>query len=229
MITIVFFESALELIPESLRKHPSIRKKWKQNLKKKNRGILLDGAIHRPLVDSLEDKEKRGRPDIVHHSLLNVVYSPLFTQGKVQIFIHTRKDLCIKIPSQWRVPVNYNRFCGLFSQLLTKYKVPLLGEPILTATHCTLSKLLQQFDESEIYICDIPSKRIKESIIMKNLADISPVSSGVFLIGGFQHGEANFRFFEPPTSVQDMILLTIYDEVKPAWVIVAKIIHWLEA
>jgi rRNA small subunit pseudouridine methyltransferase Nep1 len=228
LITIIFFESALELIPESMRKHPLIRKKWQQNLKKKNRGILLDGALHRPIVDNLEDKERRGRPDIIHHSLLNIVYSPLFEEGKIQVFIHTRNDLCIKIPPQWRVPVNYNRFCGLFSQLLLKQRVPPSGEPILTVTHCTLSKLLNQFEELDYFLCDIPHESVKEHVIMKNLAELSPLSSGVFLIGGFQHGEPNFPFFKSPLT-QDLVLLTIYSKVKPAWVIVAKIIHWLEA
>jgi rRNA small subunit pseudouridine methyltransferase Nep1 len=211
-----------------MRKHPLIRKEWQQNLKKKNRGILLDGAIHRPIVDSLEDREKRGRPDILHHSLLNIVYSPLFEQGKVQVFIHTRNDLCIKIPSQWRVPVNYNRFSGLFSQLLLKKRVPLSGEPILTAAHCTLSKLLNQFEELDIYLCDIPHESVRDSVITKNLAELSPTSSGVFLIGGFQYGEASFPFFKSRLS-ENLILLTIYPKVKPTWVIVTKIIHWLEA
>lgn len=211
-----------------MRRHPLIRKKWQQNLKKKNRGILLDGAIHRPIVDSLEDREKRGRPDILHHSLLNIVYSPLFKQGKIQVFIHTRDDLCIKIPSQWRVPVNYNRFCGLFSQLLLKQRVPLSGDPILTATHCKLSKLLNQFEKLDIYLCDIPPESVKDSIVIENLADLSPTSSGVFLIGGFQYGEARYPFFKSPLS-ENLVLLRIYPKVKPAWVIVAKIIHWLEA
>jgi len=209
-----------------MRNHPLIRKEWQKNLKKKNRGILLDGAIHRPIVDSLENREKRGRPDIIHHSLLNIVYSPLFKQGKIQVFIHTRNNLCLRIPSQWRVPVNYNRFCGLFSQLLLKKRVPLSGEPILTVTHCTLSKLLHQFADSEIYLCDIPSESVGGTVIIKNLMDLFPFSSGVFLIGGFQYGESEF---ETTDINQDLVLLTIYDEVKPTWVIVAKIIQWLEA
>lgn len=226
MITIIFFESALELIPESTRSHPLIRKEWQKNLKKKRRGILLDGALHRPIVDSLENREKRGRPDIIHHSLLNIVYSPLFMQGKIQVFIHTCNNLCIKIPPQWRVPVNYNRFCGLFSQLLLKKRVPLSGEPILTVNHCTLRKLLDQLGDSEIYLCDIPFESVKERNIMKNLTDLLPFSSGVFLIGGFQHGESEF---DRANLNQDLVILTIYNEVKPAWVIVAKIIQWLEA
>lgn len=227
-ITIVFFESALELIPESLRKHPLIRKEWRQNVKMKNRGIILDGAIHRPLVESLKDAEKRGRPDIIHHSLLNLMYSPLLLENKVKAFIHTRNDLCIQIPSKWRIPVNYNRFIGLFSQLLLKKRVPLSGEPILTAKHCSLEKLLQPFDDSEIILCDVPTKDKEDVFPMKNLKDISLLSSKVFLIGGFQRGDAELHSLDSSTSTQNWSVLSLYNEVKPAWVITAKIIYWLE-
>ncbi len=227
-IIVIFFESALELIPNSYRKHPLVRKEWQKNVKKKNRGVLLDGALHRPILDSLEKAEKRGRPDIIHHSLMNVVYSPLFKEEKIQVFIHTRTDLCIRIPSNWRVPVNYNRFCGLFSQLLLNRRVPLSGDPILAVKHCTLRKLLQQFDDSEVFLCASPTEKLKRQISIKTLSDLSLYSSKVFLIGGFQHGEAEFRSLESPTSSQDWTILTIYDEVKPAWVIAARLIHWLE-
>ncbi len=227
-IVIIFFDSALELIPQSLRKHPLVRKKWHKGLKK-NRGILLDGALHRPLLDSLEDVEKRGRPDIIHHSLMNIVYSPLFREKKIQVFVHTRNDLCIEIPSHWRVPVNYNRFCGLFSQLLLKRRVPLTGESILTVEHSSLVKLLQKFKDSEIYICEHTTRSNNEEIKTKNLNEISPISSKIFLIGGYQRGDAEFHFLESNTSAYDWVLLTLYEEVKPAWVIAAKLIHWLEA
>ncbi len=226
--SIILFESALELIPQSLRKHPLIRKKWKKNLKKKSRGILLDGAIHRPLLNSLERAEKRGRPDIIHHTLMNLVYSPLFREKKIQVFIHTRNDLCIKVSSHWRVPVNYNRFCGLFSQLLLNNRVPLSGEPILTVKHWTLPNLLEQLEDSQIYLCEGAIKNEKELIIFKDLAEISPSSSNTFLVGGFQHGEAELSSFDSITSNNNWILLTLYDEIKPAWVIAAKLLHWLE-
>ena len=82
------------------------------------------------------------------------------------------------------------------------------------------------FGDSEIYLCDIPFESVKERNIMKNLTDLLPFSSGVFLIGGFQHGESEF---DRANLNQDLVILTIYNEVKPAWVIVAKIIQWLEA
>lgn len=219
VVRIVLFESALELIPESLRDHPQIRKEWRRNVKQKNRGILLDGGIHRPLIDSLEQAEKRGRPDIIHHSLLNIVYSPLFRNEKILVHIHTRDDLCIRIPSNWRVPVNYNRFCGLFSQLLFRKRVPLTGEPLLIVEHCSLPQLLNSFDKSDIFLCDDP----KNTNALK-FSDIHFTSPAIFLIGGFQHGEVNMNM----SKIRNLIPIYLYKEIKPAWVIVGKLITWLE-
>lgn len=224
-ITIIFFESALELIPETLRNHPLIKKEWRSNVKKKNRGIILDGAIHRSLINLLEAGEKRGRPDIIHHSLLNLVYSPLFLEGKINVLIHTRSNLCIKIPSIWRIPVNYNRFIGLFAQLLLNKRVPLSGDPLLTAEHCTLEKILQGFEGSEIFLCEASGEKNKD-ILVKNLEEISEFTSKVFLIGGFQHGDPESEFLRLSPY---FFTLTLYKDIKPAWVITAKLIHWLEA
>ncbi len=219
VVRILFFDSALELIPESLRDHPQIRMEWRKNVKKKNRGVLLDGGIHRPLIDSLEQAEKRGRPDIIHHSLLNIVYSPLFRNDKIQVHIHTRNDLYIRIPSNWRVPVNYNRFCGLFAQLLLKKRVPITGEPLLTLEHCSLPQLLKRFDEFELYLCEEPKNSHAQ-----RLSDIHLASPAVFLIGGFQRGETNMDILKS----KNLIPIYLYKEIKPAWVIAAKLVTWLE-
>ncbi|MFX0184277.1 MAG: hypothetical protein ACFE95_14435 [Candidatus Hodarchaeota archaeon] len=227
-ITIIFYESALELIPEKLRKHRLIRHEWQKNVKKKKRGILLDGAIHRTLVNSLEDYEKRGRPDIIHHALVNICFTSLFKNNKVKVIIHTRNDLCIKIPSEWRVPVNYNRFCGLFSQLLLNRKVPLNGNPpILRVQHCSLNQVLQQLD-SDIFLCELPSKTQKRYLNITSLPEIPYNSSMVFLIGGFQHGDVNILSLLSDDLKKRITYLTIYEEVVPAWVVVTKLINWLE-
>ncbi|MFX0052129.1 MAG: hypothetical protein ACFFAJ_01960 [Candidatus Hodarchaeota archaeon] len=226
--TIIFFDSALELIPEELRKHRLIRYEWKKSVKRKKRGILLDGAIHRPLVESLEDAEKRGRPDIIHHALMNICFSPLFKQNKVKIIIHTRNNSCIRIPYEWRVPVNYNRFCGLFSQLLFNRKVPLSGSsPILVVEHCSLTQILQMLD-SDIFLCEVPNKILKGSLNIASLPEISDHSSMAFLIGGFQHGETNKISLIPDELKKRITYLPLYKEVIPAWVVAAKIINWLE-
>ncbi|MHA2226371.1 MAG: hypothetical protein ACXAC8_14270 [Candidatus Hodarchaeales archaeon] len=226
-INIIFFECALELIPEQLRTHRLIRNKWRMS-EKKNRGILLDGAIHRSLMSLLDSPEKRGRPDILHHSLINLVYSPLFIEEKIKIFLHTRNDLCIQIPSKWRIPVNYNRFCGLFSQLLLKKRVPISNEPLLTAKTCSLKNFLQKFKDSIFYICELPNENWEKNRIVDNFVNITEHSSITFLLGGFQHGIPELQLSNQIFRDKDMFVLSFYDEIKPVWIIASKIIQKLE-
>ena len=226
VVKIILFESALELIPEPLRKHRLIRKEWRKNVKQKNRGILLDGAIHRFLMDSLDQFEKRGRPDLIHHSLLNMVYSPLFRNKKIRILIHTINDISFEIPSNWRIPVNYNRFCGLISQLLLKRRVPITGEPLLNVESSSLANIINQFDDSEVYLCEEPKKRDNNDF--QHLSSISQSSSGIYLIGGFQHGEANLSFLNTIKTKKKVTIVSLFKETKPTWIIASKIITLLE-
>ena len=93
----LFFESALELYP--------ISKEKKSNNTMKR---LLDSSIDQNLLKNLKYGYKRGRPDIIHSSLLNIVFSPLFESKKVGIYIHTRQNYIIMIPWPWKVPASYN-------------------------------------------------------------------------------------------------------------------------
>lgn len=227
--TLIFFESAIELIPEKLRNHPLIRKDWRFNIKKKKRGILLDGAIHGSLIQELEYADKRGRPDIIHHSLMNICYSPAFKNGRVQVYIHTRNNLCIQIPPNWRIPVNYNRFCGLFSQLFIHQRVPLSGIPILTINpQCTVKKLLNHFEGRDIYLCERMKEKEEQINVKQKLLDLNPSSSAVFLIGGFQQGEPDFYSFLSDELKKTIVFLSLYEDIVPTWVVSSKIIHWIE-
>ena len=223
-ITVIFFESALELIPEPLRNHSMIRREWKNNTKKKNRGILLDKAIHSPIMNQVQNPDKQGRPDIVYYSLINLLYSPLLTKNTIEVIVHTITNRCISIPSQWRIPVNYNRFLGLFSQLLYKKRVPLEGEAILTVNKCTLDQLLVEYEDQPIFLLEEPNE---DSLTVKTL-DKQDVQDAVFLIGGYQSGDSNFPFKQKFIDHRSFQSLSLYDDVKPAWIITSKLIHWLE-
>ncbi|MHA1993671.1 MAG: hypothetical protein ACW97Z_03955 [Candidatus Hodarchaeales archaeon] len=224
VVTVIFFESALELIPESLRTHSLIRKEWKTTTRKRNRGILLDTAIHGSFMTNLPEKEKRGRPDIVFYSLLNLLYSPLVVNHALKIIIHTYTEHCIYLPSHWRIPVNYNRFVGLFSQLLYRKRIPVEGEPILSVTRCTLGELLQEFSESKIYLLESPNENSEIITSLEYLLD----DDVIFLIGGFQSGEASFLSNTNLTVNQHFQQISIYNETKPAWTIASRLLHMLE-
>ena len=223
-ITIIFFESALELIPDFLRNHSIVRKEWKYNTKKKNRGILLDRAIHNPLMNQVQNPGKQGRPDIVYYSLLNLLYSPLLANNLLEVKIHTITNRCISIPSQWRIPVNYNRFLGLFGQLLYKKRVPLEGEALLTVTKCNLDQILMDFEDQPIFLLEEPND---ETITLDSL-DKQDVQDAVFLIGGFQSGDSHFPFKQKLANHPAFHSLSLYEDVKPAWIVTSKLIHWLE-
>ena len=224
-ITVIFFESALEIIPEFLRNHSMVRKEWKNNTKTKNRGILLDKAIHSPIMNQLKNPGKQGRPDIVFYSLLNLLYSPLLEKNKINILVHTITNQCISIPSLWRIPVNYNRFLGLFAQLLYKKRVPLEGESLLTVTKCTLDNILMEYENQPIFLLEEPND---DSLTLDSL-DWQDVQDAVFLIGGFQSGDSYFPFKQKLKDHGMFHSLSLYEEVKPTWIITSKLIHWLEA
>ena len=223
-IKVIFFESALELIPEARRNHPTIRKKWKENIKKKNRGIILDKAIHNPLMSGLEDIEKRGRPDIIYYSILNLIYSPIVQKNDVEIIVHTYTDHCIFIPSNWRIPVNFNRFTGLMSQLLYKKRIPLEGDAILTVSKCSLGKLLEKYENKSQFLLESPSEG---QLIINNLDNLL-VQDSVFLIGGYQSGDSNFPFHQELLKRKNLQTISLYHDIKPAWMIASKLIHLLE-
>ncbi|MCK4848895.1 MAG: hypothetical protein KAT16_07730 [Candidatus Heimdallarchaeota archaeon] len=223
-ITIIFFESALTLIPEFLRNHSLVRKEWKNNIKKKNRGILLDRAIHNPIMNQIPESGKQGRPDIVYYSLLNLLYSPLVADETIKIIIHTITNHCIVIPSQWRIPVNYNRFLGLFAQLLYKKRVPIEGEALLTVSKCSLAKILKEYEDQPIFLLEEPNE---DTLTINNL-DKQDIQDAIFLIGGFQSGDSKFPFKQNLVNHYAFHSLSLYDDVKPAWIITSKLVHLLE-
>ncbi len=224
--TIILFESALELIPEHLRSHPLIKKEWKKGVKEKNKGILLDGAIHRPLFELLEDKNKRGRPDIIHQTLLNVVYSSLFATSKLKVIVHTRNNLTIEIPNDWRIPVNYNRFCGLFSQLLLNNRVPLDGMPILETQKNSLGKLLDSLTPTQVYLCELQTTN---NSLPQIHSSIRNPKDSIFLIGGFQEGQPSAETYKTLHSFDSIKVLSLYPDIKPTWIIAGKLVFLLES
>ena len=45
--------------------------------------------------------------------------SPLNRAGRLQVYIHTEKNVLIEINPQTRIPRTFDRFCGLMGKLIT--------------------------------------------------------------------------------------------------------------
>ena len=96
ILNIVLARSALETIPEEIVNHPSV-KKWAERRRKDPRKLLLDMSYHYAAMRELKDWNKRGRPDIVHITLLNLLGSPLNNEGLLRVYVHTLNDYIITI------------------------------------------------------------------------------------------------------------------------------------
>ena len=85
-LTIILAECGLELIPKEIKKHPAIQR----NLKiERPSSLLLDNALHHSAMSKLDNKSKRGRPDILHLCLLNALGSSLNKSSNLNLFFHT--------------------------------------------------------------------------------------------------------------------------------------------
>lgn len=84
---------------------------------------LLNVDEHVGILRKLNKDFSQARPDITHQCLLMLLDSPLNRAGLLQVFIHTAKNVLIEVNPQTRIPRTFNRFAGLFVQLLHKFSV----------------------------------------------------------------------------------------------------------
>ncbi|MHB8633831.1 MAG: 16S rRNA methyltransferase [Thermoplasmatota archaeon] len=80
-------------------------------------GALLDRNVHAEAA-TLPDGARRGRPDIVHHTLLTALESPLAKGGGLEVAVHTRHGILVTIRPDTRLPRSEARFQGVMAQAL---------------------------------------------------------------------------------------------------------------
>ena len=78
MISLILSESALELVPYELEEHPSVIS-HANKLGKHPSEILLDNSWHFGAMKGIKNEIKRGRPDLVHFSILEATTCLLYT------------------------------------------------------------------------------------------------------------------------------------------------------
>lgn len=184
MLNLVFVESALETIPRELWTHKSIVR-WAKRFSKTPRGALLDRSYHHRSMLTLRKSFKRGRPDILHLSLLEALGAPLNKEGLLRTYIHTFHSYLIYVNSQTRLPKNYNRFVGLMEALFERGKVPNTGSALLTLKKGNLKHLLDVVKPTYIVAFSrLGTPKELEEIIDK----ITNIDDSMILVGAFPKG-----------------------------------------
>ncbi|MET1128136.1 MAG: 16S rRNA methyltransferase [Thermoproteota archaeon] len=197
-LTLVLAESALELVPRELWGHPSVYKYARRRGKPPGQ-ILLDRSIHHQAMLRLPRSEKRGRPDIVHVSLLAALDSPLNREGMLKVYVHTINDYVIWINPKTRIPRNYNRFVGLMEQLFEVGQVPPnTPEPLITIQPMNLPSLISHIGSIEVILLSERGEQIK---LAKLAARLAKAENPVVIVGGFPHGDFEKETYDLASEV----------------------------
>ena len=219
VLVLILVESAIELVPPGLTKHPSVLKLAEKRGKKPNE-ILLDRSYHHAAMRSMKDAEKRGRPDIVHTTLLELLGTPLNREGLLQTYVHTVDNRVVEIDSNVRLPVNYDRFVGLLEQLYAVGRVPEAGEPLLAIRKQTLNQLLGEIKPSTT-VAFTTLGEYKD--LGKLCEELAKERKPAILIGGFPRR----HFSEETLNLADRAV-RIDKEALEAWVVASRAVYAYE-
>ncbi|MEM3736700.1 MAG: 16S rRNA methyltransferase [Candidatus Bathyarchaeia archaeon] len=219
MLTLIIAESALEVIPEEIRGDPRILAYSKRAGKDPCR-MLLDKSYHYAAMGRIDQKEKRGRPDIVHLTLLEALGSPLNLEGLLQTYVHTINDQTITINPKTRIPRNYNRFVGLMEQLFQTGKTPMRGDVLLELKKAELKSLIKSIGASYVYAFS----RVGRPATVKEIGVLlRDRRNPAILVGGFPKGHLTPKTLEAANDC-----FCVDPSPLDAWVVVSRVISAYE-
>ncbi len=218
-ITVIIGEAALEPVPPEIYGHPEIRKSAARRGKRPPQ-ILLDISLHYRAMRRLPDREKRGRPDITHLTLLELLSSPLNIAGRLKVLIHTYGDYGIEVDPAIRLPRNYNRFVGLMEQLFEEGSVPPGSEsPLMKVFPATIEGVVKLAGSKDAILLSERGKYRRPAEICEEALE----TGRPIIIGGFPHGE-----FSEETKAVAASVYSIYLKPLDAWVVASRIAYACE-
>ena len=217
MLTLILADSELEVVPQDLLRHPSVKSHAKRRGKNPGK-LLLDSSVHHRALEGVEDGERRGRPDLVHFFLLLCQDSIANLEGGLQTFVHTRNNELIHIRPDTRIPKNYNRFVGLMEDLFEKGAVPPgEGEPLLwIESGKGLEAVLRELKPDTMIALSPDGKREHLHDVFGRLGADKHLCC---IIGGFTKGDFRSPIYELADEKT-----SISDELLKVWTVAAEVL-----
>ena len=219
-LSIILAESALELIPGENIFAQKVHSKLKKGKKILFSDLILDVSNHQNIIRKLKIHEKRGRPDIIHTTLLFILGSPLNIEGYVETYIHTINDYVIWVNPETRIPKNYNRFKGLMGKLFIEKKISSDSTTLLNLTKKSISSLIADMNCDKVFI-------LTEKGSYMNAIDfarvIEQIDNPCVIIGGFPHGDFSSKVYN-----LNAVHISLYKKSLYTWVVAAKIVSSIE-
>ena len=182
MLSLILAESSLELIPKELHHHNSVIS-HSRKLGKNPSEILLDNSWHYGAMKGIKNEIKRGRPDLVHISLLEACTIPLYYKKKISVYVHTIEDKIIFIANDVHLPKSYHRFAGLVEKLFLEKVIQTDGKNLLEIKDMTFDQLLMEINPKRVIGLSTQGVPSSCEDVAKKLTDDS-----CLVIGGFPKG-----------------------------------------
>ena len=217
MLSLVIAESALELVPLELHRHNSVIASARR-FNKKPSEILLDISWHFAAMKGIKNEVKRGRPDLVHFSLLEACSIPLYFENKLNVFVHTIDDKVISVGQNVRLPKSYHRFIGLVEKLYATDKIKESDNTLLEIKNMNFGNLIKKINPKQTIA--LSSKGIKSSY-QKLSEEID--DNTCIVIGGFSKGQFSDEirtYFDKEISVDK--------EPLEAHIIISRVLYEYE-
>ncbi|NHI83437.1 MAG: 16S rRNA methyltransferase [Candidatus Thorarchaeota archaeon] len=221
VLHVILLDCAIELIPKELTATKAIQR-YAAKKKKKPNQLLLDQTQHGQVMVRLDNHSRRGRPDITYLSMLSMLETPLCKEGLLTIHLHLQDGRIVEVSPETRLPRSYDRFIGLFEQLLEKRQVPVDSKPLMRITSKRLPDLLHELKASGPTPQTVLFVEGGRHTTMNDLCRLLPDSNATPMIvgvGAFPHGEFDkeiAQFFDERIELDR--------EVMMAWHVCAEVI-----
>ncbi|KAF2671806.1 nucleolar essential protein 1 [Microthyrium microscopicum] len=150
---------------------------------------LLNSDEHIGIMRKMGRDISEARPDITHQCLLTLLDSPVNKAGKLQIYIHTAKNVLIEVNPTVRLPRTFKRFAGLMVQLLQRYHIRSneSNEPLLRIIKNPITEHLPPNCRKVTLSFEGPVVRVKDYI-----QTLGPKESICVFIGAMAKGKDDF-------------------------------------
>lgn len=178
-------------------------------------GILLDRSLHHSAMLRLDDSFRRGRPDLVHVTLLAVTGAPLYLDGGVKAYVQTYSGKVVEFEERTRIPKNYLRFRGLMEKALAGE-----GGGLVRVYDSTVAELVRRIGAGATVGLSIQGE---PSSFQELGGFLASVESSCVVIGGFPRGH-----FSPETLKALGRLLRIDGRPLEAHVVAARLVYEVE-
>jgi rRNA small subunit pseudouridine methyltransferase Nep1 len=167
---------------------------------------------------NLEDSFKRGRPDLVHVSLMEAVDSPLYKRRGVKVYVHTRNDEILTLADNVRLPKHYTRFEGVIRKLLFNRKADRDG--LIDYSRGSVGDLLERLEAVDaVGLTKMGEPSNYGEIAARLLGSNRPC----LIVGGFAKGH-----FSAQTKAALARVYSAAPESLEAHVVISRMIYELE-